>query len=180
MDVKKQLRIPNCTVLSSSFNRPNLRYFVRPKSRKSIDDIATIIKETHRGSSGIIYCFSKDECERMSDALQKLDIAADFYHAGLTPQQREIVQKAWTSGTVQVICATIAFGMGINKANVRFVIHNSLPKSLEGYFQETGRAGRDGKEADCVLFYAYSDKAKIERLTAKGKRDMSADQYHVR
>ncbi|EMD00038.1 hypothetical protein BAUCODRAFT_63664, partial [Baudoinia panamericana UAMH 10762] len=172
LDVIHNLHIDSCEIFTRSFNRPNLYYEVRPKESKGkdLESIATLIKERHRGQSGIIYCLSRKNCEDMAaDLVKQHKVKAAHYHAGLTSEQRSKAQKQWQSGTYHVIVATIAFGMGIDKADVRFVIHNSIPKSLEGYYQETGRAGRDGKHSGCYLFYGYSDAGKLRRMIDDGE-----------
>lgn len=162
-DIILNLGIENCTVFRQSFNRPNLRYHIYPKSKSVNSDLVSFIKCYYPTASGIIYCTSKRECELMADTLQKdYGLSAFFYHAGLEKDDRYAIQQKWASNEIQVIVATIAFGMGIDKPDVRFVIHYSLPKSLEGYYQETGRAGRDGDESCCVLYYNYGDKKTID------------------
>jgi len=187
-DVVQQLAIPRCLVFKSSFNRPNLRYRVvkkrtgtakakgggqgghqaAPSLQGCLADMEKLLLEEFSDShgrvqSGIIYCLSRNDCEKVASQLNGLRqkngqrLAVHHYHANMDQMQREEVQLKWSRDVYQIICATIAFGMGINKPDVRFVIHYSLPKSLEGYHQETGRAGRDGKEATCVLFYSYGD-----------------------
>ena len=180
-DVKVQLRIPNCLVFKSSFNRSNLRYEMRKKGPGSIEDIRDLITQRftdpipgggrggpngfkrRKSQCGIIYCYSKQNCEDVAEKLRELfksgDVILDVehYHAGVESEKRERTQRDWSMGRVQVIVATIAFGMGINKPDVRFVIHHSLSKSLEGYHQETGRAGRDGRESWAFLYYSYRD-----------------------
>lgn len=115
-------------------------------------------------SSGIIYCLSRKECDEVATKMCAAGIRASAYHAGLTDKARESRQKDWITNKVRVICATIAFGMGIDKPDVRFVLHYSLPKSIEGYYQEAGRAGRDGEIADCVLYYNYSDMMRLKKM----------------
>lgn len=171
-DIVHNLKIPNSIKFSQSFNRPNLRYQLLRKSKSVELDIVSFINSYYAGQSGIIYCVSKKDCETMASNLQgKYGINAEYYHAGLAPKDRHVIQSRWAQNEVQVIVATIAFGMGIDKADVRFVIHHSIPKTIEGYYQETGRAGRDGLESTCVLFYSYSDKAKIDFLIDRSDGD---------
>ena len=170
VDTMHNLGMAGCQVFTRSFNRPNLYYEVRQKGKgkDDLDAIATLIKEKHAKQTGIIYCLSRKNCEDMAKALQKLNVRAHHYHAGLKPEQKAEVQKMWQQGDYHVIVATIAFGMGIDKGNVRFVIHNSIPKSLEGYYQETGRAGRDGRKSGCYLFFGYQDAGKLRRMIDDG------------
>ncbi|KAJ2959615.1 hypothetical protein NQZ79_g4952 [Umbelopsis isabellina] len=169
-DVLHNLHIKGCKIIKQSFNRANLRYEIVPKSKKSMaDSIHLFITTGYRNASGIIYCNSRAQCEELATLLrQKFKIRAKHYHALLDPDDRHRVQQEWQDGTVQVIVATIAFGMGIDKADVRFVIHCSLPSTLEGYYQETGRAGRDGLDAMCRLYYSYMDKKSVEYHIANG------------
>lgn len=149
------LGLKSPVVLTQSFNRTNLHYEVRPKGKGFMEQIATFIKRDHAGECGIIYCLSKKNCEDVAAQLRsKHGVKAMHYHAGMDKNDRKRVQLDWQSGKLLVICATIAFGMGIDKENCRFVVHHSLPKSLEGYYQETGRAGRDGKPSVCILYYS--------------------------
>lgn len=155
----------NLRQFAQSFNRPNLHYEVRPKSKNFIADIANFIKVHHRGACGIVYCLSRRSCEETAAFLtRKHGIIAQHYHAGVKKEDRERIQTEWQEGVFKVIVATIAFGMGIDKGDVRFVIHQTMPTSLEGYYQETGRAGRDGLHSNCVLFFRYSDSIQLKRI----------------
>lgn len=172
VDVIHNLRMDGCKVFTQSFNRPNLTYEVRPKTKGAelLASIAEIITTTYRNQCGIVYCLSRKTCEKFAEGLvKKHGIKAAFYHAGMETSQKAKVQARWQSGSCQVIVATIAFGMGIDKPDVRFVIHHSIPKSLEGYYQETGRAGRDGKRSGCYLFFAYNDRSTINFMIDKGE-----------
>jgi len=163
-DVLNQLQLKEPEIFIQSFNRRNLQYSVRPKTKKALEEIATMIIHHHRNSSGIIFCFSRRECEKVATYLRSKNISARPYHAGLKDNERIHVHESWLQDTFKVVCATIAFGMGIDKPDVRFVVHHSLPKSVEGYFQESGRAGRDGRKALCILYYMYSDMHKIRKV----------------
>ncbi|XP_068329052.1 ATP-dependent DNA helicase Q-like 4A isoform X1 [Pyrus communis] len=167
-DVVRALGLVNCIVFRQSYNRPNLRYSVVPKTKKCLDDIDKFVKENHYDESGIIYCLSRMDCEKVAERLQECGHKAAFYHGSMDPAQRAFVQKQWSKDEINVICATVAFGMGINKPDVRFVIHHSLPKSIEGYHQECGRAGRDGQHSSCVLYYSYSDYIRVKHMISQG------------
>lgn len=162
-DIKKSLGIVNAREFKSSFNRPNLYYEVRQKTKDIDKQIIKFIKH-NAGKSGIVYCISRKKVEELAAVLQANDIKAAPYHAGLDSATRSQTQDDFLMERIDVIVATIAFGMGIDKPDVRFVIHYDIPKSLEGYYQETGRAGRDGGEGICIAFYAYQDLQKLEKF----------------
>ena len=161
-DIQKNLGMMDATVYKSSFNRPNLYYEIRPKIGATKQIISFIKKNS--GKSGIIYCLSRKKTEELAEHLQINGIRAAAYHAGMEAKDRSKVQDKFLNEEIDVIVATIAFGMGIDKPDIRFVIHYDIPKSLEGYYQETGRAGRDGGEGHCLAFYSYYDIQRLEKF----------------
>ncbi|ESW20522.1 hypothetical protein PHAVU_006G216200 [Phaseolus vulgaris] len=167
-DVVQALGLVNCVIFRQSFNRPNLWYSVVPKTKKCLEDIDKFIRENHFDECGIIYCLSRMDCEKVAGNLQECGHKCAFYHGSMDPPQRAFVQNQWSKDEINIICATVAFGMGINKPDVRFVIHHSLPKSIEGYHQECGRAGRDGQRSSCVLYYSYSDYIRVKHMISQG------------
>lgn len=169
-DIFCQLRMNQETgvTLIQSFNRPNLKFEVRNKAKGCIEEICKTIRDQFKKQCGIIYCLSRNDCENLASKLREQGISSAPYHAGLSDVRRRKAFQAWSEGRFQVVCATIAFGMGIDKSDVRFVIHYSVPKSVEGYYQEAGRAGRDGKTASCILYYSKSDLYRMRSMLSKG------------
>ncbi|KAJ8392310.1 hypothetical protein AAFF_G00076740 [Aldrovandia affinis] len=166
-DCQKILSVPDPLTLTASFNRPNLYYEVRIKnvnSEHAMEDISKLILEKYKDQSGIIYTFSQKDAEALAEGLRKKGIVAQPYHSNMEAADKSRVHQQWTANKVQVVVATVAFGMGIDKTNVRFVIHHSLSKSIENYYQESGRAGRDDKPADCILYFGFADIFRISTM----------------
>ncbi|KAL2022783.1 hypothetical protein VTK56DRAFT_4599 [Thermocarpiscus australiensis] len=169
-DIKHNLDMEDCEIFSQSFNRPNLYYEVRAKEGSFLKLMGELIATKHAGQSGIIYTLSRKSAESIAGMLvANHKIKAQHYHAQMDPSAKVDVQQRWQSGDIQVVVATIAFGMGIDKPDVRFVIHQYMPKSLEGYYQETGRAGRDGQHSDCYLYFSYGDIPALRRMINEDK-----------
>eukprot|EP00644_Phytophthora_capsici_P011913 jgi/Phyca11/543471/estExt2_Genewise1Plus.C_PHYCAscaffold_120219 len=179
-NVKRSLKISKGLVFSMSFNRQNLSFEVRDKPRGSdkvaMEELYKLISTTYpRDAVGIVYCMTKQDCEDVADYLFDRGLSADFYHAGQSATDRHMVQEAWQNGQLSIVCATIAYGMGIDKPDVRYVIHFSVAKSIEGYYQEAGRAGRDGKPSQCILFYSPRDVSRMRNILSMPQKGMTKE-----
>jgi len=177
-DIGKQLGMRAPALFRGSFLRKNLRLFAVRKDeigKVSTRDAIVALLRDRRGESGIVYCLSRRSTEELAEYLRSAGISAKHYHAGMEPAERSSVQDAFRAGEVDVVTATIAFGMGIDKSNVRFVVHRDLPRSVEGYYQEIGRAGRDGLTSDCVLFYSWADVKAYDRMAEQGPDEAAGE-----
>ena len=163
-DIKHILNINECQIFSQSFFRNNLKIKCIQKDKNSIENIIDKIRTIYKDQTGIIYCHSRKQCEKISKKIKEANISCEFYHAGLSRNNRESIQNDWLENKTKIIIATIAFGMGIDKSDVRFVIHFNLPMSVENYYQEIGRAGRDGEPSDCIIYYNYQDKMIYQKM----------------
>ncbi len=178
-DIVEQLGLDEPEVLVGRFDRPNLTYRVVPRVRVA-DQVAEILTTRHAGDAAIVYCMSRKETEQLAEGLGKRGITAGAYHAGMSGEQRRRVQERFTTERLNVVCATVAFGMGIDRSDVRCVIHASMPKSVEAYQQETGRAGRDGLPSECVLLYSSADAARWHRLIEGSAFEAGMDEDSIR
>lgn len=170
-DIAARLSLRDPAIFISSFDRPNIKLTVmaNPGREQKLKIIGGLIRK-YADDSGIIYCLSRKTAEKMAAELTARGYSAAVYHAGLTAAERDRTQQDFIHGRVQVVCATIAFGMGINKSNIRFVIHNNLPRNIEGYYQEIGRAGRDGLPAEALMFYSFADIVTLRSFINEGER----------
>ena len=168
-DIMDQLNLQEVSVFKNQIDRPNLNISVMLRTDESFNEIIELLKGKFIDQTGIIYCFSRKQCETMVEKMKSYNLPAAYYHAGMSKISRDQTQNEWIGGKYKIIVATIAFGMGIDKANVRYVIHYHLPKSLENYYQEIGRAGRDGKPSECILYYNPTDKIGLEQMMFHNK-----------
>ena len=171
------LKLDNPKIYTKSYFRPNLKIEVYPRNKDTFNDIVKRINSDFSEKTGIIYCLSRKKCEELSEKLQQHGINCDPYHAGQSSKLRTSIQQKWQTGETPLIVATIAFGMGIDKANVRYVIHFNMPFSIENYYQEIGRAGRDEKESNCILYYSYQDKICADKLILKSVNEKTNPKY---
>lgn len=173
----------NTQIFQSSFIRTNLNIIIKSRGSKKVEEkeclseIGELLLTKYKGQSAILYAFSRNKCEELASSLQELDIKADFYHAGMSAKNRNETQNAWINNDIQIICATIAFGMGIDKADVRVVFHYNLPKTIEGYYQEIGRGGRDGIRSDCIFYYSEHDRIIYRQMADKKRGEIDSDDY---
>jgi ATP-dependent DNA helicase RecQ len=181
-DIGKQLGMRAPALFRGSFLRSNLKLYAVRKDeigRVSTRDAIVALLAERRGESGIVYCLSRRSTEELAEYLRSAGISARHYHAGMEPGERTLVQDAFRAGEIDVVTATIAFGMGIDKSNVRFVVHRDLPRSIEGYYQEIGRAGRDGLPSDCILFYSWADVKAYDRMADQSQDEAAAERLRT-
>ncbi|CUM45662.1 uncharacterized protein AC631_01567 [Debaryomyces fabryi] len=180
MDIIHHLKMGDPILLKQSFNRINLFYEIKWKTSNTLEWIKNYILTKQMNKTGIIYCHSKQSCEQTSEKLNEWGVNASYYHAGLSPTDRFEIQNKWQQNKLQIICATIAFGMGIDKPDVRYVIHLFIPRTLEGYYQETGRAGRDGAYSECIMFYSYKDARSLQNMIQRDEElDREGKENHL-
>lgn len=169
LDIVHNLQLNNPVFLKQSFNRTNLYYEVLKKGKNAVFELCNTVKTRFKNQTGIVYCHSKNSCEQTAALMQRNGINAAYYHAGMEPDERLEVQQSWQADRIRIICATVAFGMGIDKPDVRFVYHLTVPRTLEGYYQETGRAGRDGNFSHCIMYYTFRDVRTMQTMIQKDK-----------